>query len=158
MSETHSNADLARLSADLARSLRDLQRELEPGGRRGPPLPRPRDLLRFTDEVAIPAAILLLETNIRALKLLQRAIRIAEGRDTTTKAASREAGEVVRDRAIAVSQTTLSRLDDLLADLQDAVAGRPDDDRARAVLDEARSLRGELDEQLAAAEASADAV
>lgn len=153
MSDSGSNADLARLAADLARSLRDLQRELEPGPR-GPRPPRPRDLVRFTDEVAIPGVILLLETNIRALKLLQRAIRLADNRDRQVQ---ESADSAVRQRAVSVSQTTLSRLDDVLADVQDAIEGRPQDDEARQVLDEARSLRKEIDDQLAAATAEPDA-
>jgi len=147
MSDTNSNADLARLSADLARSLRDLQRELEPDRGR-PPVPTPSDLLRLTDEVAIPAAILFLETNIRVLKLLQRAIRLADDRDRRPTGSD---GSDVSARAIELSQTTLSRLDEVLADVQEAIAGRPGEDETRQVLREAQSLREEIDEQLAAA-------
>lgn len=152
MSDRESNTDLARLAADLARSLGELQRELEPGPRRPRP-PTPGDILRFTDEVAIPGVILLLETNIRALKLLQRAIRLADNRDSGSTAASNTA---VRERAVSVSQSTLGHLDDVLADVQDAIAGRPQNDEARQALDEARSLRAEIDDQLAAASAETD--
>ncbi len=153
MSDSASGEDLARLAADLARSLRDLQRELEPGDRRRLRPPSPQELLRFTDEVAIPAAILILETNVRALRLLQRAIRLADpdrdrtdGRDTA-----------VRDRAVQLSQTTVEKLDDVLADVQDAVEGRPTDDDAERVLSEAQSLRDEIDDRLAAETESTDA-
>ncbi|RXK49020.1 DUF7547 family protein [Halorientalis pallida] len=152
MSDSASDEDLARLTADLARSLRDLQRELEPGERRRLRPPSPRELLQFTDEVAIPAAILVLETNVRALRLLQRAIRLADpersltdGRDTP-----------VRDRAVQLSQTTVRKLDDVLADVQDAIEGRPTDDEAERVLAEARSLRDEIDDRLAAETESRD--
>jgi len=148
MSDTRGDPELARLAADLARSLRDLQRELEPQ-RRGLRPPSLRELLRFTDEVAIPAAVLILETNVRALRLLQRAIRVADpesGRGGEATAAGTE----VRDRAAQVSRATLDRLDDALADLQDALEGRPEDEDARQVLDEARALRDEIDERLAA--------
>jgi hypothetical protein len=141
MSDRPDDTDLIRLTTDLARSLRDLQRELEP--RRGPRPPTPRDLLRFTDEVAIPATILVLETNVRALRLLQRAIRLADGgRASDTETA-------VRERAADISRTTLERLDSALADVQDAIEGRPTDDDARELLDEARTLRDEIDERLA---------
>jgi len=139
MSDRPDDPDLLRLTADLARSLRDLQRELEPR-RRGRP-PSPRSLLRLADEVAIPAAILVLETNVRALQLLQRAIRLADDRPTdgaTTESA-------VRDRAADLSRVTLERLDSALADVQDAIEGRPPDDDARQLLDEARELRAEID-------------
>jgi hypothetical protein len=138
--------DLARQAADLARSLRDLQRELEPDRRRGPRPPSPRELLRFTDEVAIPGLILLLETNIRALKLLQRSIRLADPGEGRRE---REGGSAVRDTAVEVSQETLSRLDSALADLQEAIEGRPENDEAREVLDDARSLRAEINDRLA---------
>lgn len=154
MSDRTDDTDLVRLTADLTRSLRDLQRELEPRRRRRPPTPR--DLLRFTDEVAIPAVILLLETNVRALQLLQRAIRLADGRDSDSGSAE----TAVRDRAADLSRTTLERLDSALAEVQNAIEGRPTDDDARELLDEARTLRAELDERLtrqSASAASADA-
>ncbi|PSP83222.1 hypothetical protein BRC83_07575 [Halobacteriales archaeon QS_1_68_17] len=137
-------ADLARLAGELARALGELQRELEPRGPGGLPRPpTPRELLRFTDRVAIPAVILLLETNIRALRLLQRAIRLSEGRDDTR-------GEVQR-RAEAVSAATLERLDGTLSDLQAALEGQPTDDRARSLLAEARALRAEIDGEIRSA-------
>ncbi|MFB6179506.1 MAG: hypothetical protein ABEI77_07275 [Halorientalis sp.] len=145
MREREDSENLARLASDLARSLRELQHELDPGPRRPRP-PTPRELLRFTDEVAIPGIILLLETNIRALRLLQRAIRLADGRDRDTGGPD----TAVRDRAVSVSQATLSRLDDVLGDVQTAIEGRPGNEEAREVLTEARSLREEIDETLAA--------
>lgn len=145
MSDSASDEDLARLAADLARSLRDLQGELEPGRRRGLRPPSPRELLRFTDEVAIPGTILILETNVRALRLLQRAIRLADPERTRDRD-----DDAVRDRAIQLSRTTVEKLDDVLGDVQAAIEGRPNDDEARRVLDEARSLRDEIDDRLAA--------
>ena len=152
MSDSVSDEDLARLAADLARSLRDLQRELEPGERRRLRPPSPRELLRFTDEVAIPGAILVLETNVRALRLLQRAIRLADPDRSVTD----QRDTAVRDRAVQLSQTTVQKLDDVLADVQDAVEGRPTDDEAERVLAEARSLRDEIDDRLTAETASTD--
>lgn len=137
---------IARLVADLARSLRDLQRELDDG--RGPRPPTPGTLLRFADEVAIPGLILLLETNVRALRLLQRAIRIADGRERP----ARDQGTAARDRATQLSRTTLDGLDAALAEVQAALEGRPPDDEARQLLEEARRLRAELDERLDAAD------
>jgi len=141
MADRPDDQSLVRLTADLARSLRDLQRELEPRRRRGPPTPG--DLLRFTDEVAIPAAILVLETNVRALRLLQRAIRLADDRDRPS-----DDGPGVGDRAASLGRVTLERLDTALADVQDAIEGRPADDDARELLEDARRLRDEIDERL----------
>lgn len=149
MSDRPADTDLIRLTTDLARSLRDLQRELEP--RRGPRPPTPRDLLRFTDEVAIPATILVLETNVRALRLLQRAIRLADGGQASNTETA------VPERAADISRTTLQRLDSALADVQDAIEGRPTDDDARELLDEARALRDEIDDRLAAESPATDA-
>ncbi|MFD1588678.1 hypothetical protein ACFR9U_17000 [Halorientalis brevis] len=150
MSDSGSNADLARLAADLARSLRDLQRELDQRPS-GPRPPSPREILRFTDEIAIPGIILVLETNVRALRLLQRAIRLSDERKPPAGP-----DHAVRERAVSVSQATLGRLDEVLADVQDAIEGRPQDEEARQVLDEARALREEIDAQLAVTTADAN--
>ncbi|QPV62968.1 hypothetical protein I7X12_20025 [Halosimplex litoreum] len=140
MADDSSDEDLARLVTDLVRTLRELEDELEPPRPDdGPRLPTPRDLRRFTSEVAIPGFILILETNIRALRLLQRALRLADGAET----ASRET-EQLRERAKSASESTLSRLDEALVGLQDAVEGRPNDDEAAELLDDARELRAEI--------------
>jgi hypothetical protein len=139
MSDTR--PDLSTLVGDLTRSVRELQSELDTE-RRGPPTPA--DLVRFTSEVTIPAIILALETNIRALELLRRALRLAEGREPSGSGPS-----AARSRAEDLGRATLSRLDSVLADLQEGLAGRPDDDEARELLAEARELRAEIDERLA---------
>jgi hypothetical protein len=144
---SRSEEDLASLVAELVRSLQELQRELEPGGRRrGPPRPpTPGELAEFTSEVAIPGLVLLLETNIRALRLLQRALRLAADRDTESRGPREQR---LAERAAAASGETLSRLDDVLAELQNAVEGRPTDDEARQLLAEARRLRAEVQQRL----------
>ena len=156
MSES-SDDDVTALLSELVRTLQDLETEVEPTTADGRPRPpSPGELLRFTSDVTIPAAILILKTNIEALKLLRRALRMADGRPATSQSG---AGEV-RRRATELSKTTLSRLDAALSDLQDAVEGRPQDEEARRLLDEARDLRGDLAEQLdgAASTDGADAV
>ncbi|MBX0323290.1 hypothetical protein EGH21_09630 [Halomicroarcula sp. F13] len=146
-----SGDDITALLTDLVRTLRDLETEVEPTTESGRPRPpTPKELLRFTSDVTIPAAILVLKTNIEALKLLRRALRMAEGRPTSTGSGASE----VRRRATTLSRATLARLDDALTDLQDAVEGRPQDEDARRLLEEARELRSDLAEQLA--EAGAD--
>jgi hypothetical protein len=132
--------DVTALLSDLVRTLQDLETEVEPRTDSGRPRPpTPQELLRFTSDVTIPAAILVLKTNIEALKLLRRALRIAEGRPTEPSD-----GTAVRERATELSQATLARLDDALQDLQGAVEGRPEDDEARELLTEARELRADL--------------
>ncbi|MEF8783526.1 MAG: hypothetical protein V5A39_11375 [Haloarculaceae archaeon] len=140
-----SRQDLPRQIGELARAVEELGSELEPGGR--PPLrpPTPRELTRFTSEVTIPAIVLALETNVRALKLLQRTLRLA----TDGTRAGEGAGGETRERAEAVGRQTLARLDAAFADLQDALAARPPDDRARQLLDEARSIQRDIEAQLA---------
>lgn len=145
--------DVARLVADLVSTLRELESEFEPRTERGfPRPPSPSELLRFTSDVGIPAAILVLRTNVEALKLLQRALRLADGRPPTRSGSVAE----VRDHAERVGRTTLGRLDDALGELQDAVEGQPEDERARELLDDARELRSELSARLADASAAAD--
>ena len=137
-----SRPDLSRLVGELARTVDELQSELEPQSR--PPLrpPTPRELTRFTSEVTIPALILVLETNVRALKLLQRTLRLATGVE------SGRSGSNARERAEALGQRTVQRLDDVLEDLQDALEGRPPDERSRQLLKEARTLGRELETRL----------
>jgi len=143
-----SDDDLTALVTDLVTTLQDLETEIEPTTESGLPRPpTPRELLRFTSDVTIPAIILVLKTNVEALKLLRRALRMAEGRPTSSGSASGE----VRQRATRLSRATLARLDDALTDLQRAVEGTPEDEEARELLDEAQELRAELAERLAAA-------
>lgn len=146
MSSSSGDSDIGPLVADLVRTLQELESEFEPRTESGLPRPpSPRELMRFTSDVGIPGVILLLRTNIEALKLLQRALRLADGRTPT----SGSGGAEVRQRAEQLSRTTLSRLDGALADLQDAVEGRPEDEDARELLQEARDLWADVEEQLA---------
>jgi small-conductance mechanosensitive channel len=131
------------LLSELTRSLEALQDELEPskGGLRPP---TPRQLTRFTSEVTIPALILVLETNVQALRLVQRALRLAEGRES----AGTSAAAGTRERATKLGQATLQRLDSTLVDLQEALEGRPPDDEARQLLDRVRDLEDEIEAEM----------
>jgi len=150
-----SNDDLTALITDLVTTLQDLETEVEPTTDSGLPRPpTPGELLRFTSDVTIPAVILVLKSNIEALKLLRRALRMAEGRPTSTGSASGE----VRQRASDLSRATLSRLDGALTDLQQAVEGTPEDEEARELIQEAQQLRGQIRERLAAESEVSEAV
>ena len=147
--------ELAEAVRELTRTIEELRSELESSQRRSPfrpPAPRPptpRELLAFTDEVAIPAAIAALETSVRALEGFQRALQLArterDVRDRTTDA-TQTAGE----RADDLRRSTLSGLDTVLAELQRAASDGdlPTDDRARELLSEARELRDDVDRRL----------
>lgn len=142
--------DISALLAELVRTLQELRTAVEPRTERGQLRPpTPEELLRFTSDVTIPAAILVLKTNIEALKLLRRALRLAEGRPATASS-----GPGVQQRATALSRATLARLDDALSDLQGAIEGEPPDAEARELLTEARELRESLAEQLAESQSS----
>ena len=138
--------EVTELLADLTRELRRLQREVEPDRRRGP---SPRGLARFTSEVAIPGLILLLQTQIRALELLRRTIRLAEGRDPRGE----RTGSEMRERAETLGRTTLTQLDDVLSEVQSAIDGRPENDRAQNLLSEARDLQNQIQNELDGSEA-----
>ncbi|MGB9932174.1 DUF7547 family protein [Haloarcula amylolytica] len=138
--------DLTALVTDLVTTLQELETEVEPTTDSGLPRPpTPGELLRFTSDVTIPAVILVLKSNIEALKLLRRALRMAEGRPTSTGSASDE----VRQRASDLSRATLSRLDGALTDLQRAVEGTPEDEEARELIQEAQQLRSQIQDRLA---------
>ncbi|RQG90512.1 DUF7547 family protein [Natrarchaeobius chitinivorans] len=145
--------ELAEAIRELTRTIDELSDELETPRRR-PPLrpPTPRELLSFTDEVAIPALLAVLESSVRALEAFQRGLELVrterEVRDRTSEAAA-----VSSDRANELRRTTISRLDTVLAELQRAASEGtlPADDRARDLLTDARALRDEVDERLQAA-------
>lgn len=137
--------DVTRLLRDLTRELQTLQRELEADSQRR--LPTRRQLSRFTSEVAIPGLILILETNIRALKLLRRTIRLAEKREPRQGRSERAASEL-KDRAERLGETTLARLDETLAEVQTSLEGRDADDDVQEMLTEARQLQRRIREQL----------
>lgn len=147
MTDRSSDVSLSREIGSLVDTLEALQREVEPGNRERRRLPTPGELLRFTSEVTIPAAILVLETNVRVLKLLQRAIRTTAGEPA--KSSSGPSAEAVRERVETLGQQTLTQLDQTLADLQSAVEGRPADDDAVALLAEARRLQDDVQRELA---------
>jgi hypothetical protein len=150
MSDSSGDPDIAELLGDLTQGLRRLQREAESSRDR----PLRQDLARFTSEVAIPGLILLLKTNIQALELLRRAIRIAEGRELRQERTSPE----MRDRVERLGQVTLARLDDVLTEMEDAVEGRPADDRSVELIQEARNIRQQIQEELGADGEDADEV
>jgi hypothetical protein len=151
---------------DLADTLEELRAEFRdpPRGPLGLPRPpSPRQVLRLTEQHTIPAIVAVLETNIRLLELLAAAIRVADGRpldavdgdeglltagSRTLEAAGRKGG----DGLAAASRATLERLDDALAELQDAAdGGEADDPEVQRLLSEARRLRATVDERLAEA-------
>ena len=140
MTNGGTDPDLTELLADLTHELRRLEREVEPEPRGR--LPTRSELARFTSEVAIPGLILLLQTQIRALELLRRTIRLAEGREPTPRHQS------VKNRAEQLGTATLSQLDSVLAELQSAIDGRPEDDRAKRLLDDAQRLQEQIQSEL----------
>lgn len=140
-----SDGDVARQVSTLIDTLQALQRELEPGDRRRLRPPTLDELLRFTSDVAIPAAILVLETNVRVLQLLQRTLRMAEGHDGP----SGDPGSRLQERAAALSRETLAQLDRTLDELTSAAEGQPGDQEFRRLLDQAKELRAEIDATLA---------
>lgn len=144
MSDPESDPELTELLTDLTRTLRELEREVEPEKPDGPRLPTPSELSRFASEVAIPGLILMLRTNIRALQLLRRALRLADGRDPSPDGAVTEA----RSRAEKVGRASLSQLDDVLSDLQSSLEARPTDDEASELVSRARKLREEVQEEI----------
>lgn len=129
---------------ELLAVLRDIEAAVEPPGpRRFVKPPTPRGLLEFTSEVGIPAAILILRTNIAALELLQRSMRMMGEYEPRG-----ERETPVRDRAADLTATSLSRLDGALQDLQAAIDGRTIDRSPDELLEEARRRTEELEAQL----------
>ena len=134
MSRPETGEDTEQLIAELLDELQALQDELEPG--RGLRPPTRQELALFTSDVAIPALVVLLRTNIQVLKLLQRTLRMANGRYDPDESESE-----VRDRAERVGRATLTRLDERLEQLQTAVT----DDQTRDLVTRIRELQDELE-------------
>ena len=157
MTDADRDREMERLAGELSTTLADLRDELDrasepPRGPLGLPRPpTPGEVLRFTDELAIPAVIAILEANIRALEAFQGALRLARAGDEV-RGRSREA----RARTETLSRGALDRLDDALVDLQGALEGRPENPEASTLLDDARALRTEIDDRLREAERRSD--
>ncbi|WP_254544045.1 DUF7547 family protein [Halomarina pelagica] len=153
--------DLLALLDDLADTLDALREELDaedaterrtrradrgvpardPMPRRPTP-PRPGEFVRFTEEYTIPTLIAFLEANVRALELLRGVLRLAGGRGLP--ATDRE-----NERVATAGRRALDGVDAVLDDLQDAFEGRPTDENARTLFDDARALRREIDDAIA---------
>lgn len=132
------NEELAARIADLERGLRDLQADLAKEHSRSLRPPRPTEILRLTDQHAIPIAIAFLEAHIHALKLLQGIIRaVTVSGEVSTKADS---------QIEQLSRTVVDRLDAVVEDLRSTPL--PEQPEARELLEDARSLRDELTDQL----------
>jgi len=152
MTEPSRDEELTERLDELESTLRELREEIRspPSGPLGLPRPpTPREMARFTERFAIPTAIAVLEANIRALELFREALRLSD-----PALAAREESSAARDRAEALGRTTLDRLDraldDLLADLDEGTL--PTDATARDIVEDARRLRDEVDERIAASE------
>ena len=139
--------DLAERVAALEETLEDLQSTLQPrSGPFGlPPPPDPGDVLRFTDEYAIPTAIAVLKANVRALELVQALLRAARGAPRRDDA---------RDRATSLGRATVDRIDRAVDEIGAALedADLPRNAEARSLLADARALNEDVRDALAAEE------
>lgn len=154
MATDPSRRSLEGSTRELLATLREIEDAIEPPSpRRFVRPPTPRGLVEFTSEVAIPGAILVLRTNIAALELFQRSLRMVNdrsgrgGRENRTDDRTR-----VPERAADLTTASLSRLDDALADLQSAIDGRSIDRSPDDLLAEARRRTEDLEAQLSSVE------
>jgi hypothetical protein len=139
--------------AELEIRIEELSADLRepPRGPLGLPRPpTPGELLAFVDDHAIPTTIAVLEANVRALKALRGAIgllRRAEERtpgDRTAPVGDRADG--LRARTDSVAREAVTELDRAVSDLATAIEGEalPDNEEARSVLREIRTVRDEV--------------
>lgn len=147
MSRRRDAADLEARVSELEATLAELRRELRP--RRGPlglpRPPRPEEVLRFTEQYALPTAIAVLEAQVRALEGVRAALRAMDrGREATERTGR------AREQAESLGRETLSTLDRALEDLQDAVetGGVPDSPEARNLLSDAQRLTDDIETEL----------
>lgn len=138
------DGDVATLRADveaLADTLERIEGELTPGRGRGVGAPRLRDFRRFTADVTIPLVILVLETNVRALRIFQRALRPADAEGSVVE---RTAGR----RAADMTRGSLDRLDGILTDLQNSVTATDANDSLSGLLEEATTLQRRVADEI----------
>lgn len=135
--------DLAERVDALEAAVRDLgddrQRDAPPSSRS----PTARDARRPPDDHVLSATVAVLEANARALELLQAAIRPRDERGATGERTD-------ADRAPRAARDAVARLDAALDALLDELeeGAMPRDPDARAVVEDARDLRAEIDAHL----------
>ena len=147
--------DLEERIDELEAALNEVSEELKRRSPRGPfGLPRPPtpgEIIRFTDEAAIPAAIAILEANIRMLEALRHALRLIESGDR-----ARQRSAAVETEASEFGERALARFDRAIADLERVVDGTPAHVPGNEVLSDARALREDLETRIATAETLVD--
>ena len=137
--------ELANRVAALESQIEELRTELTDSTSSFPfpPPPSLEGILRFTDEIAIPGVILILETNIRMLKLLRRAIRLTDNESKTESATA-----LSNDLSVYMTRT-LGELENAITKLQSLETTRgPADETAQSILQEIRSLKTELSDEI----------
>ena len=154
MDDVDDERALAAATEELAETLEALRAELEgpPRGPLGVPRPpAPRELFRFTEGYAIPALIAVLEANVRLFEALAAAMRVADGRPLDGGALDGESvGDRRRGRLARTGQSALGTLENALEELAVALErGEPSNPEALRLLEEARTLREEVEGRLA---------
>ncbi len=152
MTTASRDEELVNRVASLESNVEDLRSELaENNTLFSLPSPSPAGIIRFTDQIAIPSIILVLETNIQLLKLLQRALRL-----TATDAPSDTAAEVPNDLSMYLTRT-LGELENAIQKLQSLdISAGPTDETAQSLLNEIRSIKAEISDQITHAKSNND--
>ena len=149
-----SPADIEDRLASLESALEELQAEVRESQSSPsvPGVPSPTQFLRFADQAAIPAMIAILELNIKLLESLRRTIQLSQAGSQDRQ------GTPSSGRASDVGVETWRRLDAALAELQRTLSGDPSSPAAQRVLEEARSLREDIDDRVEEASESTESM
>ena len=133
--------ELANRIDELESRLQSLQDDLKTQQlQEGFHIPRPGEILRMTDQHAIPALIAILEAHIHALRLLQRTIRlVSTGRDPGS--APEATGPLDRAR-----RSVRTQLDSLIDDLE-SVSDASSNPALRELQEEAEEIKSELSDR-----------
>lgn len=145
MSTSPDADELERRLEALEAAIEEVQTELtdRPGPLGLPRPPSPRQLLRATDEIAIPSMILALETTIKALEISQRAIRMA---DRSTRGTPDDSPGATPS---GLRRELIDQLDRTIEEVRGLVEnGAPREPEAREILADARAIRDEISEYL----------
>ncbi len=141
-----SDDELAAALSELAASVDRLGELLAADRRSGLRPPRTVELLRATDEVAIPTLISILEAQIRLLEALQYGTRLVRG-ERSIRSRKPTTGPLTR-RATTGQEAALEQLGKTLEQLRSRLESG-DDERVETALDRTQSLYEELERRLA---------
>lgn len=144
--------ELAETLTELTEAIRDLETQLAADSEsRGVDRRLDERIDRTTDDLAIEAAIVALEANVRTLRGLQRGLRFVQrarrSDDSASSPIERRSADRPLDRLVRLRDRTVEGLDSLLEEVQRPAPARDrsDADAPVDLVDDVRDVREQVD-------------